>query len=55
MKLRRKCECVIEFLAIGVVVFDLSKFMVVVFCSLMVDPATARSERGEENTERELS
>ena len=41
-KARRKAECLIEFGAIRVVVFDLNKFMVVVFCSLMVDPATAQ-------------
>ena len=40
-KARRKAECLIEFGAIRIVVFDLNKFMVVVFCSLMVDPATA--------------
>jgi len=52
-KARRKGERFIEFRAIGVVVFDLNKFMVVVSFSLVVDPATAGLKEGE-NAERWL-
>ena len=47
------CAGAIEFCAIGIVVFDLNKVMVVVFCSLMVDPVTLlRSESGGKRRER---
>ena len=53
--LRRKGECLIEFLASGVVVFDLNKFMVVVFCSLVVNPATAGLKEGKKTPREEHS
>ncbi len=50
----RKRDWFIEFAAIGLVVIDLNKFIVVVL-SLGGLTLTTRPERGEENTERELS
>jgi len=46
---RRKRERFSELLAIGVVVVDPNKFIAVFLFLPVVDPATARSERGEEN------
>ena len=51
-KVRRKGECLIEFRAIGVVVFDLNKFMVL--CSVLswLTQRLLRSERGGKRREK---
>jgi hypothetical protein len=45
---RRKGDRLIEFVAIGVVVFDLNKFIAVVLFSRLLTLRLPRSERGEE-------
>jgi hypothetical protein len=52
----RKGERFIEFLAIGVVPFDLNKFIaIVVLFSQLLDAATATSERGERKRREKAS